>query len=261
MSWASHPTNEMPATLAASGRHRRRRSGLIGIIVVAALVALAAGGALLLPGPLGWRPATPWSASTVADQGVGGPSGRGQPASSSPNVSSTTPPPSMASPEAATVTLSTIAPSTVTPSTVVGETVAVPAAVATIIGAFETEVVRLTNLQRSTHGCTALRADAKLATAARDHSVEMAGLQTLTHTGADGSGPGARIKLAGYNTDQGWAENVAAGYPTPQAVMTVWMNSEGHRNNILNCSLKAIGVGVATASNGRLYWTQDFGGR
>jgi uncharacterized protein YkwD len=52
---------------------------------------------------------------------------------------------------------------------------------------------------------------------------------------------------------------VAYGQRTPAEVMDAWMNSPGHRANILNCQFKEIGVGVVPDSNGRLYWTQDFG--
>jgi uncharacterized protein YkwD len=55
------------------------------------------------------------------------------------------------------------------------------------------------------------------------------------------------------------AENIAEGQQTPAAVMTAWMNSAGHRANILDCSLTTLGVGVATGSGGP-WWTQDFGG-
>jgi uncharacterized protein YkwD len=129
------------------------------------------------------------------------------------------------------------------------------------IESLENEVVALTNTERTKKGCAPLTLDVKLRTAARNHSAEMASARNLTHTGANGSDPGERMKLAGYNPSGGWAENVAAGYPTPDAVMTGWMDSEGHRANILNCSLKSIGVGAARATNGQLYWTQDLGGR
>ena len=61
----------------------------------------------------------------------------------------------------------------------------------------------------------------------------------------------------------GSAENIAAGQRTPAAVMTAWMNSAGHKANILNCSSAAIGVGIgrSTASTYGIYWTQDFGTR
>jgi uncharacterized protein YkwD len=55
------------------------------------------------------------------------------------------------------------------------------------------------------------------------------------------------------------AENIAMGYPDPAAVMTGWMNSPGHRTNILNCQYRQLGVGVAASAKGARYWTQDFG--
>ena len=64
---------------------------------------------------------------------------------------------------------------------------------------------------------------------------------------------------AGPGTSGPLGENVAVGYPTAEAVMAGWMNSPGHRANILNCAARAMGVGVATGADGRLYWTQVFG--
>jgi uncharacterized protein YkwD len=250
MSWASHPTNEMPATSTNAGRHRRRRPGVIRISVAAALLVLTVVGTMLWPTLLGWHA----PASNTAGAGPAGsadPSGSEARPSTSLILSSTA-----ASPTASPVTA--VAPpkaSEVTPGTRSATDL-----VATGIEALENGLVGLTNVERTAKGCAALRADSKLHTAAREHGAEMASLQQLAHTGANGSSPGDRMKLAGYDTSAGWAENVAAGYPTPQAVMTGWMNSEGHRNNILDCSLKAIGVGVARAGNGQLYWTQDFGG-
>jgi uncharacterized protein YkwD len=103
--------------------------------------------------------------------------------------------------------------------------------------------------------------DARLREAARRHSAEMARFGYLSHSSRDGSGPLQRIRAAGYSTGGGWAENIARGYPTPSAVMDGWLNSPGHRANILNCSLRALGVGVVRSSGGRVYWTQDFGAR
>jgi uncharacterized protein YkwD len=120
-------------------------------------------------------------------------------------------------------------------------------------------VLDLTNAERAKAGCGSLRLDVHLRTAARGHSTDMAVHNYFSHTGRDGSDPGDRMAAAGYNTRRGWAENIAAGYPSPRSVMNGWMNSSGHRANILNCRLRALGVGVARASNGRLYWTQDFG--
>lgn len=120
----------------------------------------------------------------------------------------------------------------------------------------ESEAVRLTNVQRAQHGCTALRVDTRLRTAARLHSADMRDRNYFDHNSQDGRSPWDRIKAAGYTTPG--AENIAKGYPTAAAVIQGWMNSPGHRENILNCKLKAVGIGVAYGSGGP-WWTQDFG--
>ncbi|WP_368861486.1 CAP domain-containing protein [Streptomyces griseorubiginosus] len=68
-----------------------------------------------------------------------------------------------------------------------------------------------------------------------------------------------RISATGYRWSR-VGENIAQGQQTPQAVMDTWMNSDGHRANILDCSFKDIGVGVHTGSGGP-WWTQDFGAK
>jgi uncharacterized protein YkwD len=82
----------------------------------------------------------------------------------------------------------------------------------------------------------------------------------FSHNSQNGKTPFQRMTEAGYHWSMA-AENIAAGQKTPQAVVTAWMNSQGHRENILNCGLKQIGVGYATSSTSRYgtYWTQDFG--
>ncbi|MEV7611939.1 CAP domain-containing protein [Streptomyces sp. NPDC089799] len=117
------------------------------------------------------------------------------------------------------------------------------------------EVVALVNKERAKVGCPSLAVNAKLMTAAQNHSKDMAAHGNMSHTGSDGSDPGTRITRAGYLWST-YGENVAYGYATPQQVMTGWMNSPGHRQNILNCSFKEIGVGLAQPNS---YWTQDFG--
>ncbi|MER7463153.1 CAP domain-containing protein [Streptomyces sp. NPDC097981] len=117
------------------------------------------------------------------------------------------------------------------------------------------EVVALVNQERAKVGCPALTVNAKLTTAALNHSKDMAAHANMSHTGSDGSDPGQRITRSGY-TWMTYGENVAYGYSTPEQVMTGWMNSPGHRENILNCSFKEIGVGLAQPGS---YWTQDFG--
>ena len=121
----------------------------------------------------------------------------------------------------------------------------------------ENKVVEITNQERAKAGCGAVKVNTKLATAARLHSQDQAKHNNMSHTGSDGSSPWERSERAGYQNAIG--ENVAMGYRAPAAVMDGWMNSPGHRANILNCSAKAIGVGLAYASDGSPYWTQMFG--
>jgi uncharacterized protein YkwD len=122
----------------------------------------------------------------------------------------------------------------------------------------EDEAVRLTNLQRAQHGCAPLRADSRLRTAARRHSADMHLRHYFEHNSLDGTSPWTRIKAAGYRMPG--AENIAQGYPTAQTVVQGWMRSPGHRANILNCGLKAVGIGVEYGQGGP-WWTQDFGYR
>ncbi|MEU6423745.1 CAP domain-containing protein [Streptomyces spiralis] len=116
-------------------------------------------------------------------------------------------------------------------------------------------VVQLVNAERAKVGCSPLTVNADLTKAAQAHSQDMAAHQNMSHTGSDGSSPGDRITRAGY-TWSSYGENVAYGYSTPEQVMSAWMSSPGHRENILNCGYKEIGVGLAQPGS---YWTQDFG--
>ncbi|MER5184885.1 CAP domain-containing protein [Streptomyces sp. NPDC002896] len=116
-------------------------------------------------------------------------------------------------------------------------------------------IVELVNDERSKAGCSPLTLNATLTKAAQAHSEDMASHQNMSHTGSDGSSPGDRITSAGY-TWSTYGENVAYGYSTPEQVMAGWMSSPGHKANILNCSFKEIGVGLAQPND---YWTQDFG--
>lgn len=118
----------------------------------------------------------------------------------------------------------------------------------------EDEVVALANVERADSGCEPLRVDANLAQAAQEHSTDMAQRDYFDHTTPEGLTFGDRIVNAGYPTPG--AENIAVGHQDAAAVMQGWMESDGHRANILNCDLKTIGVGLD--ENG-MYWTQDFG--
>ncbi|GAB2845951.1 hypothetical protein GCM10022221_51510 [Actinocorallia aurea] len=120
------------------------------------------------------------------------------------------------------------------------------------MGKKEYKVFTLVNKARAKAGCKPLKANAKLTRASRKHSKDMKVRNYFSHTSLDGRSPWDRIKAEGYKYPG--AENIAAGYPTAAAVMKGWMNSSGHRANILNCKLKALGVGQY-----KNYWTQDFG--
>ncbi|GIE80688.1 hypothetical protein Aph02nite_66380 [Actinoplanes philippinensis] len=123
--------------------------------------------------------------------------------------------------------------------------------------ALQTEVNRLTNIERTRQGCAALKVNAQLTTAARGHSAWMARTGTFSHTGSGGSSFVARARATGYG--QPSAENIAWGYQTAASVVEGWMRSPGHRENILNCKSKSVGVGVVLSANGTPYYTQDFG--
>lgn len=125
------------------------------------------------------------------------------------------------------------------------------------ITALEDEVTALTNQERRAAGCGEVSTDERLRAAARGHSQDMADHDYFSHTGRDGSSFVDRARAAGHPSPAG--ENIAYGYATPTAVMNGWMNSDGHRRNLLNCSHQSIGVGLAYDSNGRPYWTQVFG--
>ncbi|MFN8078601.1 MAG: CAP domain-containing protein [Kineosporiaceae bacterium] len=120
------------------------------------------------------------------------------------------------------------------------------------------EVLRLTNVERAKAGCPALAWNSRLATAAQRHSADMAANNYFEHNSQDGRSPFQRMKDAGYGYSQA-AENIAAGQRSPASVMDSWMNSAGHRANILNCGLRELGVGVAKGGSYGIYWTQDFG--
>ncbi|MCU0556419.1 MAG: CAP domain-containing protein [Desulfobacterales bacterium] len=124
----------------------------------------------------------------------------------------------------------------------------------------ETEVFALVNLERQIQNLHPLQMDSRLYAAAMGHSQDMAEQNYFDHTSLDLRTPGTRISQAGYSWST-YGENIAAGYPTSTAVVEGWMNSSGHRANILSSAFCDIGVGYAYSaeSNYGAYWTQDFG--
>ncbi|MFE6224388.1 CAP domain-containing protein [Streptomyces sp. NPDC057854] len=122
--------------------------------------------------------------------------------------------------------------------------------------AAEAEVLRLVNAERGKVGCAPVQPSAGLARLAGAFSADMANRGFFDHTDPDGATPWARAQAAGI-TNLG-AENIARGQVDATAAMLSWMNSDGHRANILNCDFTTLGVGVHFGDGGP-WWTQDFG--
>lgn len=122
--------------------------------------------------------------------------------------------------------------------------------------AAEAAVLTLVNAERAKVGCSPVRADAALASLAGDFSSDMAERDFFDHTDPSGATPWDRAEQAGISDLGG--ENIARGQANAQSVMDAWMNSPGHRANILNCDYKTMGVGAHFAPGGP-WWTQDFG--
>jgi uncharacterized protein YkwD len=116
------------------------------------------------------------------------------------------------------------------------------------------QVVALANDARAAAGCGPLRVDARITAAAQAHSDDMAANGYFSHDSLDGRSFADRLLAAGYPSPGG--ENIAQGQRSAQSVHQAWMNSSGHRANILNCGFTTIGVGVNQTA---WTWTQDFG--
>jgi uncharacterized YkwD family protein/spore coat assembly protein SafA len=125
------------------------------------------------------------------------------------------------------------------------------------VKAKEMEVIRLVNVERAKYGLKPLAHNWELSRVARFKSKDMAQLGYFDHTSPTYGSPfkmmsdfGIRYSYAG--------ENIAMGYRTPEEVVKGWMNSPGHRRNILSSNFTQIGVGYAVNSQGTPYWTQMF---
>lgn len=113
-------------------------------------------------------------------------------------------------------------------------------------------VVDLLNAERASRGLPAVAWHDQVAAAASLHSDDQAAHRQMSHTGSDGSNTGDRLDRVGFDW-RGWAENVGAGYPTPAAMFEGWLNSDGHRANMLG-NYRYVGVAV-TSADGVRYWT------
>lgn len=119
---------------------------------------------------------------------------------------------------------------------------------------YEKEVIRLVNELRAKNGLKALKEDWELSRVARIKSQDMKDHNYFSHTSPVYGSPFEMMQKFGISY-RGAAENIAKGQQSPQAVVNAWMNSSGHRKNILNSSYTHIGVGYV--ANGK-YWTQMF---
>ncbi|KEG39800.1 CAP domain-containing protein [Streptomyces griseorubens] len=117
-------------------------------------------------------------------------------------------------------------------------------------------VLRLVNAERAKVGCSPVTADGALTALATAFSDDMADRGFFDHTDPDGDTPWDRAQAAGIGNLGG--ENIARGQADAEAVMEAWMNSPGHKANILNCDFKTLGVGVHMGPGGP-WWTQNFG--
>ncbi|WP_261575020.1 CAP domain-containing protein [Frankia gtarii] len=126
------------------------------------------------------------------------------------------------------------------------------------LAAMLADVVTLTNVERGREGLAPLAVDARLAAAAEGHCRDMAARGFFAHTSPDGRTVSDRVTDLGYRYAR-VAENIAAGQTTAEEVVAGWMQSPGHRANILIPQLRQIGIGHATGGEYGSYWTQVFG--
>lgn len=122
---------------------------------------------------------------------------------------------------------------------------------------FQNQVVQLVNQERTSRGLNALKVNTALAHSATLKSEDMAKLNYFDHNSPTYGSPFEMMQQLGINYRTA-GENIAKGQTTPEQVMQGWMNSDGHRKNILNPSFTEIGVGIAKNSQGQYIWTQQF---
>jgi uncharacterized protein YkwD len=128
---------------------------------------------------------------------------------------------------------------------------------------FASRALARTNAYRSQFNCPPLRENSQLDQSAFAHSQDMAVHGYFDHNSPSGQTPWDRIHAAGYQFSLA-AENIAAGYPTPEAVIDAFFHetppNDGHRRNLLNCALRDVGFAYyyQKGSPYGSYWTQDF---
>ena len=118
------------------------------------------------------------------------------------------------------------------------------------------DAVDWVNAHRVANGLSALPWNAAVAQVAYNHCVDMDVRNFFDHVNPSNQDPGDRLAAAAIG-NTGWGENIAMGQPTGQAVAEAWMNSPGHRNNILSSNWTSMGMG-AYSVGGTIYWTNVF---
>jgi uncharacterized YkwD family protein len=136
-----------------------------------------------------------------------------------------------------------------------GQTVTIPPNES--LTGYEQQVLTLTNQERQKEGLSPCAgSDTNLNRSARAKSEDMAANNYFSHDSPTYGDPFAMMRNFGVQY-QSAGENIAMGQPTPQEVVTAWMNSPGHRKNIMNGAYTHLGVGYVL-KNGKAYWTQQF---
>ncbi|EQF48179.1 sporulation protein [Clostridioides difficile] len=125
--------------------------------------------------------------------------------------------------------------------------------------AYQKEVVDLVNVERAKAGLNPLTLDSSISNVATKKSQDMIDNNYFSHNSPTYGSPFDMLKKFGISYKTA-GENIAMGQKTPKEVVNAWMNSEGHRKNIMNPNFSKIGVGVAQKSGGSIYWTQIFVG-
>jgi uncharacterized protein YkwD len=124
-------------------------------------------------------------------------------------------------------------------------------------GSVQTQALNLVNENRRRGGCDNLTVDRRLIVAANRHAAEMARRGYFAHEDTRGERAGDRVQDAGYRWSR-YGENIARGQDSVFEVVNGWMRSPEHRENIMDCGLREVGVGLAFAADRTPYWVQDF---
>jgi uncharacterized protein YkwD len=124
-------------------------------------------------------------------------------------------------------------------------------------GSVQQQALTLVNESRRKGGCDNLTVDRRLITAANKHASEMARRGYFAHEDSRGERAGDRVQDAGYKWSK-YGENIARGQDSVAEVVKGWMNSPEHRENIMDCGLREVGVGLAFSADRTPYWVQDF---